>query len=716
MSLCGLLLPLSRAAAASASSAAIGLSARANTGAPAPVADLGASSFLEGQIDVSWTAPDENEFFQTGHPVTSYIVRRATFSVDSLLGDTTSWWNSAQSLLSFGPGQAPGAQETIAVGGLDPGATYYLAVRSLDELNLISKIDARAASTGQQAAVRVFDLAPSSPTGVTAVALSSSIVALTWNAVPAPDLDFYQIAVDSSPPYDFADQYLIAVDSSATSFQHAGLSPSATYSYRIAAVDQGAPFFAGDALQSPFSSVASVSTSLTAPSSPSGLSATAGVLTVRLRWDPLPPSAQGTGLRFYRVWRSLSANSGFVSLATTTASSLADRPLAAGVTYYYAVGAQDISGTDGPLTPAVFAAPFTLLPLEPIGVTVAPATTSVTFSWSPTTRFSDGTPFVSTGTANADELIGYSVQRSTNLCEPYFVGVASLPATATTITDDTGGRNYFYRLFSYNSLGLSSSAVTLSSLGERYYFMDDCATRLVLDDGTANALNGNVNGVGDIRIRSVRRPQDVGNGILQSVEWTPLLDGATEMAGFALPVPARIVLRFDVANGRPVPSTAPVGHLAAAVTPAAPTAIGDLGAYWYNGAEFKKMYGRVDPAAQTVTVESPNLGRYQIRALARAAGAVFDLSNLSSRVITPNGDGLNDVAIFTYDPGPRSAAASGRIFDLQGAGVSSMVPGLVPNTLTWDGRINGVPAASGVYVYRITGDGKTFTGTIVVAR
>jgi hypothetical protein len=30
--------------------------------------------------------------------------------------------------------------------------------------------------------------------------------------------------------------------------------------------------------------------------------------------------------------------------------------------------------------------------------------------------------------------------------------------------------------------------------------------------------------------------------------------------------------------------------------------------------------------------------------------------------------------------------------------------------------MNGRPAAGGVYVYRVTGDGKTFTGTVVVAK
>ncbi len=48
--------------------------------------------------------------------------------------------------------------------------------------------------------------------------------------------------------------------------------------------------------------------------------------------------------------------------------------------------------------------------------------------------------------------------------------------------------------------------------------------------------------------------------------------------------------------------------------------------------------------------------------------------------------------------------------------VADMTAGLVPYTLVWDGRMNGKVVAGGVYVYEIKGDGKTFSGTIVVAR
>lgn len=608
---------------------------------------------------------------------------------------TASWAASLNTtdyvlIASTSPAYAPVAASSTtlssaaALSGLSPNTTYFLAVSACGS----------GCSTFASIGSTITLAAPA--VSLSATALSSSTVSVEWGANGNPLGTSYLVEIGTDGL-----SFSAAGVSTAPAASLSGLAGGVTYYFRVVAANAAG-------VQAAPSNVLSVLTPTgPAPSAPTGLAAAAGVLAVSLRWDALPPPLQGSGLLFYRVSRSTYAAFGFVSLATTTAVSYVDKPLRAGVTYYYRLSARDSASAEGPFSASAGAAAYTLLPMEPIGVKVQASSATITLSWSPTTRFIDGAAFPSTGAATSDELAGYSVYRSTDICAPHFVKVASLPATATALTDDTGGLNYFYRLFSYNSLGLSSSAVTLSTLGERSYFLDDCASRVVLDDKTAASLNADANGVGDIRIAGARRPQDLGNGVFQSFEWRALLNGASQIKNFVLPKPARVVLHFDVQNGKPVPGAARV---------AGGPSVNDLGAYWYNGAEFKKMYGRVDPAAQTVTVESPNLGVYQIRALARAAGAVFDLSNLSSRVITPNGDGLNDVAIFTYDPGPRNITAAGRIFDLQGAAVADMVPGLVPNTLTWDGRMNGAAAAGGVYVYRITGDGKAFTGTVVVAR
>ncbi len=409
--------------------------------------------------------------------------------------------------------------------------------------------------------------------------------------------------------------------------------------------------------------------------------------------------------------RSTNAGFGFVTVTTTTALTFLDRPLTLGPTYYYRVTVRDVALVDGPVSATAGAFPFNMAPMEPLGIQILPAPASVALVWSPTTRFGDGEIFISTSAPLADELQGYAVYRSTDICAPTFVNVSSLAVSVTNLVNATGGLNYYYRIYSYNTFGLSVRPVTISSLGERSYFIDDCVSRVVLDDATAVGLNAAANAGSDIRIVSERRPQDIGDSVFQSVTWRALRDGATFLPNYVLPKAVRVVLRFETSGGSPVPA-----GVAAAGTGTSAASIKDLGMYWYNGAEFKKVYGTVDPVTQTVTVESPNLGNYQIRALARSDGPAFDVSNISGRVITPNGDGINDVVIFTYDPGPRNEPVSGRIFDVTGSYVADMAPGQVPNTLVWNGRANGRVVGGGAYIYRITGGGRTYTGTMVVAR
>jgi hypothetical protein len=538
--------------------------------------------------------------------------------------------------------------------------------------------------------------------------ISSSTVSLDWNLNGNPAGTF-ALVQKSSDGVTFA----TVAGSTVSAADFTDLTGGGTYYYQVIVLN-------GSGIPTVPSNILTVYTpNGPTPSAPTGLQAYGGLLFASVNWDALASTKAGAGFLYYALQRAPTAFAGYVTIATTTATSYIDKPLAAGATVYYKVVARDIAGTFSSPSGIAAATPYSIRPMEPLGVKVVPSSATVTFSWTPTNRFVDGSAFVSTGAPSGDELMGYSVYRSTNICDPAYVQISTLPVGVNSLTDTTGGLNYYYRLFSYNSVGASTNVVTLSSLAERNYFMDDCATTLVMDDASAATLNGAVNGIGDIRLQRTRRPQDVGNGVYQSAEWRAFMNGVSEMKGWTLPKPARVVLHFDVQNGRPTPSTAATNGFspqASALGPTPSASVEDLGVYWNNGQEFKKMYGRVDAVAQTVSVETPNLGIYQIRALARSAGVVFDLSNLSSKVITPNGDGLNDTAIFTYDPGPNNVVPEGKIFDLRGGFVSDMVAGLVPDTLTWNGRMSGMPVRSGVYMYRITGGGKTFTGTIVVAR
>jgi len=498
-----------------------------------------------------------------------------------------------------------------------------------------------------------------------------------------------------------------------------GLFPAATWYFSIKSIDVTNEISPIDTKSTGTFQASTLPRSLP-PSTPLGFTGTAGLRRGTLAWTDLTPAGKGLDFAHYRVERATDTV-GFVEVATTSATGYVDFPLLAQVTYYYRLVARDLRGNDSVACSTISLVPYTILPMEPLGVAVAATPADVTLSWSPVTRFTDGTPFISTGAPTIDELIGYSVYRSTESCGPLdFVHVSSLPFITTSLLNNTGGLNFYYHIQSYNTQGLSTNTLTVSSLGERRFFLDQCDSMLVMDSVSAASLNAATNGRGaDIRIAKSRRPQDVGGTIFQSAEWRAFLGGVTELATFTLPKAARILLHYDTAGGIVVPSSAAVSGLSVAGNGAAPAAVSpkDVGMYWDNGSgDFKKMYGSVDANAQTVMIESPNLGVYQIRALFRADGAVFDLSNVSNRVITPNGDGLNDVVIFTYDPGPRNAHVRGKIYDITGSFVADMTTGAVPNTVAWDGKMNGRAANSGVYVYKLEGDGKTYTGTVVVAR
>ena len=96
-----------------------------------------------------------------------------------------------------------------------------------------------------------------------------------------------------------------------------------------------------------------------------------------------------------------------------------------------------------------------------------------------------------------------------------------------------------------------------------------------------------------------------------------------------------------------------------------------------------------------------------------------------SRVVTPNGDRVNDRFFVCYDNFSDSGV-SGRIYTLLGAEVASMshvrsplagcAGGTLPQHASWEGRTSEGAVRSGIYVYRIESEGKTYAGTFLVVR
>jgi hypothetical protein len=101
-----------------------------------------------------------------------------------------------------------------------------------------------------------------------------------------------------------------------------------------------------------------------------------------------------------------------------------------------------------------------------------------------------------------------------------------------------------------------------------------------------------------------------------------------------------------------------------------------------------------------------------------------------SRVITPNGDGINDVVFFCFE-NPSGSEISGKIYTLVGTEVAAIGPRhdrtaaagagcpasiIQAQYATWDGTADNVRVRSGLYVYRITSEDQVFTGTLLVVR
>lgn len=101
---------------------------------------------------------------------------------------------------------------------------------------------------------------------------------------------------------------------------------------------------------------------------------------------------------------------------------------------------------------------------------------------------------------------------------------------------------------------------------------------------------------------------------------------------------------------------------------------------------------------------------------AQSLGGV-DLTEVVPRIMTPNGDALNDVIFFKFNNTLTGLPIESQILDIHGAKVSGLTFNSNETALIWDGRDEGgrlLP--SGVYIYSIKIGRNTASGTVVLAR
>ena len=205
-------------------------------------------------------------------------------------------------------------------GGLAPGTTYEYQVSAINGAELESELSSPASATTPD------DSGPTVPTNLSATAISTESIGLSWS--PSTDdesgIAYYRV---------FRGGEEIATPTGAE-YQDTGLASGTTYEYRVSAVN-------GDGLESDLSAAA-WATTLTdeGPPAPTDLTATPlDASQIRLAWTAPEGGAAG-----YNVFRDQ------VFIGTVMATAFVDTGLQPATTYLYSVASVDADGIQGPLS------------------------------------------------------------------------------------------------------------------------------------------------------------------------------------------------------------------------------------------------------------------------------------------------------------------------------------------------------------------------------
>ncbi|MFH2202577.1 MAG: gliding motility-associated C-terminal domain-containing protein, partial [Elusimicrobiota bacterium] len=599
----------------------------------------------------------------------------------------------------------------FGAGGEGPGlavnTTYYLRVKSIGWTELESTF-VPTASTATLA---------DPPAAANFFAVFATSVTVSWTPV-----DAVGYTVDASST-NFSGSGKIysstTANGSAAALTVTGLFTNTTYYFRAGALNyNGVHSYAAPGSTKTVGALVPIGLARVSPDAPSALihivMTSANTIDTKymiLRKAGSSPTGEPENGSTYPVGSAL----GDATVISDAASVIYDDThLALNTTYYYTIYSHDSYYYTAPVSTAV------LLDLKPrfpygLGRTLSADASTITVHWSPVTTNEDGTSFADPDAPLSHELFGYRVFRATSATSPGVLR-STLSASTTYFTDTIAGFNYFYYIAAYDEYGLLSATSTRieSFIGDLDVTAPDQLVTLTITKSVVSFLEAKNNPTGHpLYIEAQSHPEDASETVLASAEFgLKHADNDAPVSNVAFPTPdLQITFRFKVVGNEAV--FTPQG-----AAPSAAFDTDDAAIYWFNGVEWTRLYGRVSPASQTISVQTANVGRYQVRAVARGDSFHFDASGVSNRFITPNGDGRNDYVVFTFD-NPKDSAVIGRIYDVKGALVADMAihPGLDQRfNRVWDGKSGGRAVPPGIYIYQFEVEGKTINGTVVVVR
>jgi hypothetical protein len=241
--------------------------------APAAPSGLNAASASSSQIDLTWADNSDNE---DGFRVERSLSAASGFAQIASVGANATSYSNA---------------------GLSTDTTYYYRVRAYNSAGNSAYSNTTSATTAQAG--------PAAPSGLTATAVSSSALGLTWADGSDNESGFkVERSLHGTSPFT----EIASVGANVTSYSDSGLEPDTAYGYRVRAYNEVG--------NSGYSNTAVTNTHGVPPAAPSGLTATA-------------------------------ASSSRIDLAWVDVGTYEDTGLSGSTTYYYRVTAHNAAGDSG---------------------------------------------------------------------------------------------------------------------------------------------------------------------------------------------------------------------------------------------------------------------------------------------------------------------------------------------------------------------------------
>jgi hypothetical protein len=668
---------------------------------PGSVTSITAVTKDTGTLTLSWVSPGLDGF--------SGDVASGFYRVDAS-SDPLHVFDPTIFTAQFATVAAAGSTQTYAVAGLLPNTTYYSRIYLADARKVVSETSATSAQSS-------LARAPAAP-AITGVFITS--VTISWT-LPAGGAEGFSLAASTSAFLGGSVVSSQTPSGASATLTITGLLGGTTYFFNLASLNWQGQGNVSTVLTTttvqglaPIENLAVAGNALGRSLTLTWINpvyANSGGVTILVSSSPISASlANGTAYP-----PGASFPDGSIVKSTAPASSYVQASLTLDVTSYFSLYSRD--STNSYSVAVSTALVLNLQPMAPAGLqgSLSPGATAFLLSWAGVASRLDGTAFAKTGSPTTWELDHYDIYRATGIVNASWVWISSVPAStaAYSAAVPAPGSVYYYEVVSRDLFpgSVPDSAMAVDTFGDLWVIHPDLVTRLEIPAALARVVTAGGNSYGrPLLVRAHDRPQDLAGPVVTSAQFAPVVSPGNQPAvlpndgaGYA------IALHYPASGGYIVPNLSGVS----AATPNTP---GNLSAFYVNGSNAAQVFGRVDTVAQEVQVQSGLVGDYQVRTVLRNQAFNFDISGISNRAITPNGDGLNDTVVFTFD-NPHDSAFSGRIFDVRGRYVSDMAPGPVAGaSLMWDAKSGGRVVPRGVYIYQIQAEGKTFNGTVVVIR